>query len=208
VSVDPTAASIEGRAVPAVASLRADQRARRQRLVDTAQRLMIEVDYERLQVKDVADAAGVALGTLYRYFSSKDHLFAVALGSWAAEFGDRLGLEPAGPTVERVKALYRRAVRAFERQPRVYDVLMQIQSSTDPLAVEAFRDFATHQSEAFGAALEPSKMSSSRRADVVSVMNAVLDVSLRSWRLGSQPISSVYTAVDRAADLILGRRTG
>ena len=54
----------------------------------------------------------VALGTLYRYFVSKDHLFAEALVAWAAGFGDDLGAPSDGRTVEKVKALYRRAVRA------------------------------------------------------------------------------------------------
>jgi AcrR family transcriptional regulator len=194
-----------GRSVPDVATLRDDQRRRRQRIVEAAAALMVEVDYDRIQVKDVADAAGVALGTLYRYFNSKDHLFAWALRSWAGGFDERLARRPSGSTLERVKAVYRLAARAFERQPRVYDVLMQIQSSTDAQAVSVFRDFATNQVEVFGRALERSAMPDDRRADVVAVMDAVLDENLRAWRLGLRSISSVYRSIDRAAELLLGR---
>src|SRR3954447_24685454 len=109
------------RTLPEVASLRIDQRERRQRIVDAAARLMVTTDYDRIQVKDVADHADVALGTLYRYFNSKDHLFACALQSWSERFGDHLALSPTGPTVDRVRAVYRLAVRAFEKQPRVYN---------------------------------------------------------------------------------------
>src|SRR3954470_7590037 len=136
----------ELRTPPEVTSLRADQRERRQRIVDAAEQLMFDVDYERIQVKDVADRAGVALGTLYRYFNSKDHLFACALQSWSEGFDGRLGPTATGPTVDRVKAVYRLAARAFERQPRVYDVMMRIQSSNDPLAVEVWSSFARDQS--------------------------------------------------------------
>ena len=193
------------RALPETASLRSDQLARRQRIVDAAERLMFTVDYERIQVRDVADQAGVALGTLYRYFNSKDHLFACALQSWSQSFGGRLDASGTGPTADRVKAIYRLAARAFERQPRVYGVMMQVQSSTDPHAAQAFREFARQQSAVFGMTLESSRLTDQKRQDVVAVMSAVLDESLRAWQLGLHPIDDVYTAIDRAADLILGR---
>ena len=144
----------EVRTLPEAASLRTDQRERRQRIIDAAERMMFDTDYEKIQVKDVADEAEVALGTLYRYFNSKDHLFACALQSWSASFGDHLELAPTGPTEDRVKAIYRLAARAFERQPRVYSVMMQIQSSNDAHAVQVWRDFARTQSDAFGLPLE------------------------------------------------------
>jgi TetR/AcrR family transcriptional regulator, cholesterol catabolism regulator len=194
------------RAVPEVASLRLDQRERRQRIIDAAERLMFDADYEKIQVKDVADRADVALGTLYRYFNSKDHLFACALTSWSRGFGDDPEPIPSGPTTEdRVKAIYRRAARAFERQPKVYDVVMQIQSSKDPNAARVWREFAGQQSDAFGLALRGSRLAEEKQRDVTAVMSAVLDENLRSWQLGLQPIAAVYEAIDRAAALILGR---
>ena len=59
------AATVEPRRPPDVASLPEHQRERRQRIVEAAADLMFEVDYERIQVKDVAElvsslkAAGV-----------------------------------------------------------------------------------------------------------------------------------------------------
>jgi AcrR family transcriptional regulator len=202
----PTAAP---RTFPAAAELRDDQRARRQRIVDAAGRRMAAVDYERIQVKDVADEAGVALGTLYRYFNSKDHLFACALYEWSQRF-DR-GLDGGavatgtGSTAGRLKAVYRRAARAFERQPRIYGVLLHIQSSTDPHAVEVFRGFARRQSAAFATTLDRSRLSEAKRRDVIAVMNAVLDDNLRAWQVGLQPVAAVHTAIDRAVDLIIPR---
>jgi AcrR family transcriptional regulator len=193
------------RVLPEAASLRSDQRERRQRIIDAAERLMFSVDYDRVQVRDVADEAGVALGTLYRYFNSKDHLFACALQSWSGSFGGRLDRSGTGPTGERVKAVYRLAARAFERQPRVYGVMMHVQSSTDPHAAQVYRDFARQQSAVFATTLETSRLSEQKRDDVVAVMSAVLDENLRSWQLGLKPIEDVYRSIDRAADLIFGR---
>jgi len=202
--VSLTATTSAGRPEPPVAAdLRAAQRARRDRIVDAAVAMMADTEYDRIQVKDVAESAGVALGTLYRYFVSKDHLFAEALVAWAAGFGDDLGAPSDGRTVEKVKALYRRAVRAFERRPSVYGVLLALQNVGEPHASQAFRVFTERQRTAFDSVLEgvPER----KRRTVMAVMGAVLDVNLRNWRLGHQPISACYEAVDDAADLIFPR---
>lgn len=199
------AVDAELRSLPEVGSLRSDQRERRQGTIDAAKALMYDVEYEKIQVRDVAEQAGVALGTLYRYFNSKDHLFACALQSWSESFGDRFDRTPDGPTIDRVKTIYRLAARAFEKQPRVYGVMIQVQSSKDPHAAAVYRAFNANQTQAFGRALESSRLSEAKRRDVLAVMGAVLDENLRSWQLGLKPVDAVYEAVDRAADLILGR---
>ena len=190
------------RVLPDAGTLRADQAQRRQRIVDAAMQMMFDTDYDKIQVKDIAEQADVALGTLYRYFNSKDHLMACAIESWAASFDQRIEQSPSGSPGARVRATYRRAVRAFERQPRVYGALIHVQSSTDPYAIEVTRAFSQRLIGAFGDALESSTMSDGRRAAVVGVMSAVLDGSLRRWQLGHLPIASVYKAIDDAVDLI------
>ena len=108
---------------------------------------MTRVDYDKIQVKDVADQAEVALGTLYRYFNSKDHLFACALLEWSSAFPKRVATARRGPPAARVKHVYRLAARAFEREPRVYGVLIRIQSSKDEHAAKIYADFAQLQSD-------------------------------------------------------------
>lgn len=51
------------------------QRARRVRILQAAMQQAMTRDFERVQMHDVAEAADVAIGTLYRYFPSKAHLF-------------------------------------------------------------------------------------------------------------------------------------
>ena len=176
----------ELRALPEVATLRLDQRERRQRIIDAAERLMVDVDYEKIQVKDVADEADVALGTLYRYFNSKDHLFACALQSWSQRFGDAPGRWPRpGPPRTGSRPIYRRAARAFERQPRVYDVRHADPEQQGPargtglarLRPPAERGLRPGPRDAHGSP-------TTSRRDVTAVMSAVLDENLRSWQLG------------------------
>lgn len=111
------------------------QRARREQVVDAAQRLLAEHPYEQIQVRDVAKAAGVALGTLYRYFGSKEHLYAVALVRWAEPV--QASAPRAGTTVEeRLRAKVHLVTRAFEKHPHVYSMILALQPSTDA-AVQA-----------------------------------------------------------------------
>jgi AcrR family transcriptional regulator len=50
-----------------------------ERLVDVATRVFIESGYKRTQMADIADAMGVAKGTLYLYVESKEALFDLAV---------------------------------------------------------------------------------------------------------------------------------
>src|SRR5579863_3054067 len=75
-------------------TMTARQRDRRERLIDAAVALLETEDYERVQVKDVADRAGVSLGTLYHYFFSKERLFAEALVRWASDLPSNIRDRP------------------------------------------------------------------------------------------------------------------
>ncbi len=56
------------------------QRARQERIVAVALELAGEGGYDAVQMREVAEKADVALGTLYRYFPSKKHLLVAAMG--------------------------------------------------------------------------------------------------------------------------------
>ena len=67
-----------GTAVPLTPSTPA-QRQRRDLILDTALTLVEERGPDGFQVRDVVTRSGVALGTIYRYFPSKDYLIVEAL---------------------------------------------------------------------------------------------------------------------------------
>lgn len=186
---------------PRPESLDRRQRARRDRIVQATMRLMVHTDYENLQMKDITVEAGVALGTTYRYFNSKEHLVAEALLAWAEQFGRDVAA-PDGRNIDRLKVAYRRAARAFELYPCIYGHMLALQGSTDPRAVEIFDLFASGQLDTFSSYL--GRVPAPRRERIIAVMTAVLGENLRSWSLGRQSIDEVYAALDSAADLLLG----
>ena len=187
-------------APPDPETLDARQLARRDRIVDATLELMRDRDHESLQMKDVTVAAGAALGTVYRYFSSKEHLVAEALLVWAGGFEETTEMAPTR-SIERLKLAYRRAARAFEHSPCLYDHLMALEASTDPNAVRVFDEFAQRRNAAFAGFLP--RVPSPRREQVVEVMDAVLAANLRAWTVGRIPMARVYRSLDSAAELLL-----
>jgi AcrR family transcriptional regulator len=115
--------------------LTAAQRARRERIVQAAISLLESGEYEAIQMRDVAATAGVALATVYRYFSSKEHLYAAALLDWSKSFAERADVVlEGGSDEERLRELLRRIVRAFERWPQMLRAEVTL-SAEDAVAV-------------------------------------------------------------------------
>ena len=119
---------------PAPTSRAAQTAARRARLLATAVTLAGEGGYDAVQMRDVAARANVALGTLYRHYSSKDQLLLAALATQARQLRDRLVEQPAtGPSASaRVGIVLRRASRSMERDPNLTAAMVTALSSADP----------------------------------------------------------------------------
>jgi AcrR family transcriptional regulator len=66
--------------------------ATKERIVDTASKLFARRGWEGTTTRDLALAAGIATGTLFNYFQSKEaiaaELIAAALSRWQREFAD------------------------------------------------------------------------------------------------------------------------
>ncbi|MFC4059157.1 TetR family transcriptional regulator [Planomonospora corallina] len=67
-----------------------EQHARQSRILRAAARMGAEKGLERVQMHEVAKAAGVAIGTLYRYFPSKTHLFTAVMAELIDRFDESL----------------------------------------------------------------------------------------------------------------------
>src|SRR5438067_5250328 len=161
-------------ALPDPAALPAGQQERRDRIVHAAFALLERGEYDAIQMRDVAERAGVALATIYRYFTSKEHLYAAALLDWAADYpvkGRTLDRSNGGGEA-RFRALMRRAVRAFERHPQMMRALIVLESSNDPNARALFQEFAKRNVHTLTAAL--SRVAADTAAAVVETANAVM----------------------------------
>ena len=124
----------DGPAVPEGALARS-QAARRRRVLDATLQLAAEGGFEAVQMRDVAAAADVALGTVYRYFTSKERLLLEAMAEQQADLRAYLDVHPPRePTpAARVVTVLRRANRSLRDYPDVTAAMV--------------RSFGTAQSE-------------------------------------------------------------
>ena len=196
-AVDTTPTGAPGR-------LSSRQAARRQRLLDIALALLEERDYEQISVREVAESAGVALATLYRYFPSKDHLFAEALVQWASTLGPDLTRRPlTGSAAQRVEGALLRAARAFERRPQLARLLMRFETSDEAFAHEVLTRLDTATSAVYLHLL--GDLSVNEACRVVRVLDGVFDSSLRAWSFGRLTTAELRRALSDAVGLLLGR---
>src|ERR1700733_1212579 len=180
------------------------QLARRQRIIDAGLVLLERNEYDRIQIKDVAEEAGVALGTLYHYFSSKEHLFAEVWVKWAATLRASLTRRPPlGLTPrEKLTVALHRSVRAFQHQPQLARLLASLELSSDPFATEIIERLDQTTTSVYLELLDG--VEPNRARTIVRTMDAVLDSQLRSWSAGRLSITGVYDYVSESIDLIFG----
>ncbi|MGW6769663.1 TetR/AcrR family transcriptional regulator [Streptomyces sp. NPDC055037] len=123
-------------------SLPRRQRERRQAIVDAAVLLLSGRTYAQVQIRDVAREADVALGTLYRYFTSKDHLYASVLREWGLDLEDRSRLTAGAVPSVRLREKAEQVVAAFRAEPQIFALYEQLSVSSEPVVVDLVSETA------------------------------------------------------------------
>lgn len=185
------------------AELTEEQQERRRRLIDAAFELGAAGGYDAVQMRDVAVTANVALATIYRYFSSKDHLLAAAMTEWTARLQGRVAQSPPrGDTAaDQMVDVLHRACRAMERQPKLSVALVRALSSADAGVTESAaavqEQIATMGNDILEALPEQV------RADILAVLGHVWYSALVSWANGRRDFRSVMEELERAARVLI-----
>ena len=184
-------------------TMTAMQLARRTRLLDAVVELVADGVDDDMQMKDIAERADVALGTVYRYFSSKDHLIAAALLEWARslEGGGARRAMPTGSPADRLSAVLRHALRAYQRQPAFARLLVLVANSADPFASECYREMGPVVFTALGNAI--SDVDPDTRDRVMRVIGAVWYHCLVEWTNGRMTIADVNDTLESTCHLVL-----
>ncbi len=165
--------------------------------------LAAEGGYEAVQMRDVAERADVALGTVYRYFTSKDHLLAAALVHWIEQLADKLYDAPlkGADASERVAHLLERSMRVMNRQPQLVAALLAAVSSLEPGVSECRQQVAVTMEQ-----LMARTAGDGVPADVVDrirMVNHVWNSALASWIHGTIDIQRAVDDLDVACRLLL-----
>jgi AcrR family transcriptional regulator len=184
----------------------AETAARKQRLIAAATALAAEGGYDAVQMRDVASRAEVALGTLYRHYSSKDQLLLAALAAQATALRERLDQRPArgdAPSA-RVADVLRRASRALERQPRVTHAMVTAMSVADDSAAPVKHEINETLRAIIVDAVDGTPIPD--LDDVVRVLGSVWFAELTFWSGGLTDANAMAEHLARAAAVVLGSR--
>jgi TetR/AcrR family transcriptional regulator, cholesterol catabolism regulator len=186
-----------------VADLTVTQAARRQRVIDAALTLGSEGGYEAVQMRDVARTAGVALGTIYRYFTSKDHLLAAAMVDWSADLERRLAQRRAanGSPADAVVDVIRKATRPMERDPRLASAMVQAAAANEP-SVTACQQLTTATIERILTdAMDGTDPDT--KARTARVLGHVWNSCVLRWANGYEAVDQIGDDLEDAARLLL-----
>jgi AcrR family transcriptional regulator len=182
---------------------------RRARVLSTAARLAEVGGYDAVAMKDVADGAGVALATLYRWFASKDHLLAEVLLDWMADLGTAIEVDPptAASAAERVVEVMQRIADAAGSRPRLAAALTQALLSFDAGVWDSEIDFHSVMAAWIDTAIGPDTALDRPIRDrdaVIEVLEHVCFSSLISLARGRDTPESLGARLALTARLLLG----
>ena len=179
------------------------QQARRQRVIDAAMALGLDGGYDAVQMRDVAARADVAMGTVYRYFTSKDHLLAATLVYWVEQLAVRIEQQPPQGDLpsDRVLDVLDRALRAMGRQPRLVAAVFTSLSSPDPAAVGCQQQITLLMEGIIAGAMgEPAVPDMAERARMIG---HVWYSALVGWINGWSTMNRVYDELAVSVRLLL-----
>ena len=186
-------------------SLTKPQHDRRERMLNVAGRLAREGGYDAVQMRSVATEADVALGTLYRYFPSKEHLLVSAMLRQIESLHDRLSVKPPQGTAptERVIDVLRRANGALQRQQEFTVAVVRALVSGDESVAPVVREVRDLMAGIILSALD-AEAPTERDLLVTEILHEVWLSSLVAWISGVEPASSVGRKMEAAVHLLFG----
>lgn len=183
---------------------------RTRRILATAVELAEKGGFEAVRLRDVAADSGVALGTLYRRFRSKEELLLAALEVEIEDLRSRFGRRPAegGDALERLEAFFRLTTRALLRRPNLARALLRSLATGEPTLTPKVADFhetvgALIVTAVRGPGASPRSEPSTREREVSFALQQVWFASLIGWSAGLHPEEEIVGHTRSAAALLL-----
>jgi TetR/AcrR family transcriptional regulator, cholesterol catabolism regulator len=207
-NTSPTSKRATRSDIVALADMTSGQLVRRAKIIEEAIDLIADVGADAVQMRDVAQRSGVALATVYRYFSSKEQLLAAALEHWQKRVTRRI-LAARGPAdkdpLHGILDYLRRAQRAFHLHPEMTALMLQPVASYDPAARAGIDHMNRTNVEVFDRLLEC--VASEKTPNVSFGINAALSSALAAVLRGAWTLDESLTRVEWVARTLIGAMT-
>jgi AcrR family transcriptional regulator len=188
-------------------ALTRNQAARRQRVIRAAMELAAEGGYDLVQMRDVSTRADVALGTIYRYFPSKDALLLAVMVEWLGGLEQRVMRDPPPPsagTVDRIMDVLGRALRSMDREPKLTAAVIGAMTAGDPAGVAAIGEVTGAMTRIMRSAF-PDDLDPAVEASAAKVLGHVWWSATIAWANGMGDIGWVAAELREAAELLTDR---
>jgi AcrR family transcriptional regulator len=188
-------------------ALARSQAARRRRVLDATLRLAAEGGFDAVQMRDVAAAADVALGTVYRYFTSKERLLLEAMAEQQSDLrGSVERHPPLDPTAAaRVSAVLGRANRALRSHPDVTAAMVRAIGSAQTENADIVQRVTEIMTAIITRAIHGAedRKATARELRVARILMQVWLSSLNGWVCGVDGPERVDEDLAAAATLLL-----
>ncbi len=181
------------------------QRRRREAIISATSDMLATREPAQIHMRDIAAEAGVALGTLYRYFPSKELLYAHCVAAWGQAFAPmtRTQNSKAASDAERISRVLRRTVKAYERWPNFYRLIALLEITDDSEARSVYQVFYESYRALLATVLVDTDPDDA--AVVVQMLLSSLGNALGKWFLGEWKVEAVHAHVTKAVELIFGQ---
>jgi AcrR family transcriptional regulator len=184
------------------------QRERRRRILDTTIELATEGGFDAVQMREVADRAGVALGTLYRYFPSKIHLLVAALDREfeASEARTLTRAVPGDTAHDRVMNVLSRDTRALQKRPQLTAALVRAFMFADASVLGEIDSVGMRLTRMIARAIAGSPEHDDATEEEAAIIRVIADVwlsALVGWTNGRVEAADVEKSIDVAVRLLL-----
>jgi TetR/AcrR family transcriptional regulator, cholesterol catabolism regulator len=182
----------------------AAQRERRKRILDATLILASKGGYDAVQMREVAERADVALGTLYRYFPSKIHLLVSALVREFEQTRHKLDKRPIpGDTpADRIIYVLNKVTKNMQREPLLTEAITRAFMFADPSAASEVNAVASLMERMLTDALHEGEPTSDERA-IARVIGDVWLSNLVAWVTRRASADDVSNQLELAARLLL-----
>ncbi|MEV6275773.1 TetR/AcrR family transcriptional regulator [Nocardia sp. NPDC051832] len=110
-----------------------DRAARQEEILDAAAKVFARKGFAASRIEDVAAEAGIAKGSVYLYFESRNALLTGVFDSYAAKAAQVLTELGAGSPLERLSRLIRATLELLAAHPDHARVLLDVWASNPPI---------------------------------------------------------------------------
>ncbi len=181
---------------------------RSRRILEIAVELAEEGGFDAVRQRDVAARAGVALGTLYKRFPSKEGILVAALELETEKMVRKLAGQPmpGDSAEERVSNLFRAMTRGLCKKPNLAKALIRAITSGEAELTEKVASYHTRVKEMIASSIASADGSvppSAIELEVAYTLQQVWFAALVGWMGGLHNQNAIADRVSLAAGWML-----